>query len=269
MSRSSPNLLSLPTEVLRLILFYADVRSLANLSETSQEFHALATSDALWHDLTRRRFRLSRRSGPPRRAQIAGSICWRTLYSNWHTQVRMPISRHSGPTFRAFARAATSHAAVWFTVSSAEDCRLQNSVLRARVVVQNIGAGGHQGVVTLVGKKIAVNIGGVGLLRQVDDVKGGCQVHVRGAVVQALSTNRWIQELDTQWRLGMDDFVVVPIDVRMCGADAEIDALERVTEVHVPILVDGTESTVVARMSDKQIWDAYELLPGGWWARVG
>lgn len=69
--------------------------------------------------------------------------------------------------------------------------------------------------------------------------------------------------------LGRDDFLVMFVDVKIAGPDFEIEALERLEKVIVPVVVDGVTVPIVCKMSERIIWDAYELLPGGWWARVG
>lgn len=69
--------------------------------------------------------------------------------------------------------------------------------------------------------------------------------------------------------LGRDDFLVMFVDVKIVGPDFEIEALERLEKVIVPVVVGGETVPIVCKLSDRIIWDAYELLPGGWWARVG
>lgn len=68
--------------------------------------------------------------------------------------------------------------------------------------------------------------------------------------------------------LQKDDFAIVTIDVKMPGALFEIDALERLDALHIPVSWGAGTVQLVARFQEKTIWDNYERLPGGWWVRV-
>ena len=66
-----------------------------------------------------------------------------------------------------------------------------------------------------------------------------------------------------------DDIQIIFTQVKIEKAVFEIDALERIESVSIPIKADGVEEVITCEMSDRHIWESYELLPGGWWARVG
>ena len=155
----------------------------------------------------------------------------------------MPVSRHSGPTFRAFAKGACACGAVlaWVTVPTADDSRLRAGVLRLTLVVQNVSAG-----------RLRVPRDGV-LVVLADRV-------VSGVVAE------WVTEGEREW-LGKDDLLLAAVDVAVRGAVFEVDALEQMVELRAR--VEGhREGEIVAKFAEKEIWEAYDLLPGGWWVRV-
>lgn len=263
------SLLNLPTDILRRILTHADAQTLLNLCETSQHLHAEIADDLLWKHLVFRRFRLTDRAAPPKRLLSAGSVCWRTLYANWHMQARMPTSRFSGPGVHAFAKGRAGGVFVWLTVTSSDDCRVRNGRLRVRIVVQNVLAG----TVSILCKRIAFQVQNEGLVVVNQPARGGTQLpfqchHCSANFVSALF-ERAKGNLDVTDVLSRDDFVIVSVELFIDGAVFEIDALERLDCVVVPVLEDGRRFDVVCKFSDRQIWQCYELLPGGWWARNG
>lgn len=73
---------------------------------------------------------------------------------------------------------------------------------------------------------------------------------------------------DGRQELQKDDFAILTMDVKMPEALFEIDALERLDALHVPVCWGTDAVPLVARFQEKTIWDNYERLPGGWWIRV-
>lgn len=144
---------------------------------------------------------------------------------------------------------------MWVCVSSADDCRLRDHGLRLRVIVQNVDCG-----VTRILKE------------------GICLVLVDGRVIRVGASGGGVHAKLFEWSveragsgdemavLRKDDFVTIGIYVSMPGAVFEVDALERLHEVRVPITGDATE-ICAATFVETEIWEAYDLLPGGWWAR--
>lgn len=76
----------------------------------------------------------------------------------------------------------------------------------------------------------------------------------------------WVTEGEREW-LGKDDLLLAAVDVAVRGAVFEVDALEQMVELRAR--VEGhREGEIVAKFAEKEIWEAYDLLPGGWWVRV-
>lgn len=311
-------IMTFPIDVLRRILTHADVRTLLCLSETSQRVRSEVYDNALWKHLAFRRFRITPRATTPRRLMNAGPLCWRTLYANWHMQARMPLSRFSGPAVDAFAKGRGSGCFVWMTVVSEDDCRIRETGLRVRVIVQNVWAsklvvpvrgvafqirncgfigitGGtgsnddcHARVVDCVteradrrddrkSSRFAPCASSPGLMagrpggrpggRPADPAQLG-EGTLPGETLGAIDEKDIADGARYSAVLRKDDFCIISAQVAVKGAVFEIDALERMEFVYVPVIVDGDKNVVICRLSDRQIWQCYELLPGGWWARI-
>lgn len=68
--------------------------------------------------------------------------------------------------------------------------------------------------------------------------------------------------------LRKDDFAVLTVEVQVPGAKFEVDALERLASLNMPVLgLGGGCEELVATFREKVLWDSYERLPGGWWVR--
>lgn len=256
---------ALPIDVLRRILTHADVHTLLRLSETSGRLNEEVGDDSLWRHLCFRRFRITARTTLSKRLQSAGDLRWRTLYANWHMQGRMPMSRYSGPSVSAFGKGRAGGTFVWLTVTSADDCRLRDGVLRVRLIVQNVSACR----VRVLRERVAFCIRMRGLIAVNANSRTTQDVHAR--VVE-----RFVERSHQRCTLNVpadvlfcDDFEIVSAEVRIKSAVFEIDALEQLEYVFVPIVADDKRVDVVCKLSDRQIWQCYEMLPGGWWARIG
>lgn len=272
-THSPQSLLSLPADILRRILFFVDLPTLRHLSTLNSALYDEICDDSLWKLLAIRRFRVTARTPNSRRLQADRPLSWRLLYSNWHISARMPVSRVSGPNFAAFARGRASGVFAWLTVSSADDCRVSHGILRVRVVVQNVSAG----TAHLRDGGIVFQLGGAGLVGAGAKypVKG-CHASVVSAVVEtardgASHSVSCPPAGGLPLPLHKDDFAVLSVEVCVAGAVFEVDALERVDRLTVTVDLDGEcgRANVECPLSQKQIWESYELLPGGWWARLG
>lgn len=252
-------LLALPLDVVQRILYYTDARTLGRLAETNSLMREEVSDDRVWREQTIRRFRVTPRTKVSRRLQAAGGISWRTLYTQWHTQPRMPISRFTGPTFNAFAKGCSASSCGWMTVHSSDDCKLPDSTLRVRVVVQNVYARD----LIVEHESLAFFVSNVGLIVAGAPPTNDCSARVVDSTVHRARGSRDIANL-----LRKDDFVVHSVQLRVHSAVFEIDALERLTHISIPVVADGKPDNVICKISERQIWDSYELLPGGWWARI-
>lgn len=253
------SLLTLPADVLRRILWHADVWTLGRLAQTNTRLRDEVRDDELWREQAIRRFRVTRRTTNSRRLQAAGGVSWRTLYANWHAQLRMPMSRFSGPAINAFAKGSGAGACAWLTVNSTDDCKVMDCTLRVRVVVQNICASE-----LVVPASLAFYVQNVGLIVAGQRSVNGCFLRIVDLNIQRAHGSLNVTNL-----LHKDDFVIIFAQLRIHGTIFEIDALERLSYVAVPVIADGKCDHIVCKTSDRQIWDSYELLPGGWWARIG
>lgn len=257
-------LLALPIDILRRILTHADVVTLSALSETSHRLLNEVYHEALWKHISVRRFRVTPRIATSRRLQAAGGVSWRTLYANWHLQGRMPISRHSGPNINAFAKGRAGGAFAWMTVPSTNDCRLRNGAMRFRVVIQNVSATS----ISVRPTSVAISLQNAGVIVPGVCASAGCVMSVSHTVFDRAVGKNGNRHVSSAV-LSKDDFIVISAHIKMCGTVFEIDVLERIKSLIVPIIADGCRFNVECPMSDRHIWDSYELLPGGWWARVG
>lgn len=68
--------------------------------------------------------------------------------------------------------------------------------------------------------------------------------------------------------LQKDDFAILTVAVKMPRALFEIDALERLLAVRIPVRWEGHTVELVAGFQESDIWKNYERLPGGWWIRA-
>lgn len=257
----------LPADVLSLIFQHLDFRSLCSLSETNTFLHALAHNESVWRHITTRRFRVNTNNPLPRPLAMSGGISWKTLFSNWHAQHRMPISKTTGPTFFVFAKGdpSVSHIHMWVCVSSAEDCRLRNGALRLRVVVQNVS----QPYILLQPSQTHIScVDGARIRSQptCDSRRTLTIVHTAcEAWCSNTASNRRV-DAEKPLLLALDEFAVILIDVRIAGTVFEVDVLEQLQDVRIPVITQGCQHAVAPFMHGA-VWDAYEFLPGGWWAR--
>lgn len=68
--------------------------------------------------------------------------------------------------------------------------------------------------------------------------------------------------------LQKDDFAIYSLDVDLPGALFEVDALERIGAVVVPVRWGDKPVTLLkAPFKESTIWQNYDRLPGGWWVR--
>lgn len=252
-------LLKLPVDILRRILQNVDVCALAALSQCNKYFRREISDESLWLYLAMTRFRVTLRTATSRRLQVAGAVSWRTLYSNWHTQARIPVTRYSGPNIHPFAKGRACGVFAWFTVTSTEDCRLVNGNLRFRLVVQNVCCS----KVAVLMTAIAFRVDTVGTISVLNPSRDGPSAAIRSAIVDSAPNNR--SHLDS---LLQNDVTVIFGTIRMPGCIWEVDMLERISAVVVPVVADGEHFDIICYVGDR-FWDSYELLPGGWWARVG
>lgn len=252
-------LLSLPVDVLRRILQNVDFCTLSTLSQCNRYLQQEISDDALWIYLAMTRFRVTLRTATSRRLQTAGSVSWRTLYSNWHTQARIPVTRYSGPNIHPFAKGRACGVFAWFTVTSTEDCRLVNGNLRFRIVVQNVSCRKASVLTTAIAFRVDA-FGAIGVLSPSRD---GHSAAIRSAIVDSAPNNR--SRLDGLLR---NDVTVIFGTISIPGCIWEVDMLERISAVVVPVVADGKQCDIICCLNDR-FWESYELLPGGWWARVG
>lgn len=70
--------------------------------------------------------------------------------------------------------------------------------------------------------------------------------------------------------LGKDDFAILTVDIYMPCAQFEIDALERLQSMHIPVSWGSAGEAVplIADFQERVMWENYERLPGGWWVRA-
>lgn len=246
-------LLNVPTDILRRILLHTDVQSLCNLSQTCKILYEEIQDDTLWRSIAILRFRVTARVTASRRLQSVGNVQWKTLYANWHLQSRMPVSKFSGVGYlNAFGRGRCFNNGVcaWITVTSSNDCKLTDCTLRIRIVVQNIFV-----------NRCFVNVNDLNIeiknvLNNDNTLKiVGSGVEGHGCLMKH--------------GLGIHEVGVIFAKVRIDGTVFEIDALERIERISFPVQVNNVDNTMICKMCDRQIWDSYQLLPGGWWARVG
>lgn len=251
-------LLALPVDVLRRVLQKADLSTLSALSQCNKYLQREVRDDCLWVYLAMARFRVTLRTATSRHLQTAGPVSWRTLYSNWHTQARIPITRYSGPNIQTFAKGRACGVFAWFTVTSTEDCRLVSGNLRFRVVVQNVACG--KAVIRKTAITFRVNtVGTIDVLRPSSD---GHSAAIQSSVIDNASDNP-----NQDNSLLRNDVAVILGTIRIPGCIWEVDALERINAVVVPVIVDGKHCDIMCHLNDR-FWESYELLPGGWWARV-
>ncbi|CAN8063479.1 unnamed protein product [Agarophyton chilense] len=271
---ASATLSALPADALRRIAQQLDYSSLCALSETSTQLHALATDEHLWQHLAARRFRASRvpRGNMSRTTRTTPS--WRTLFAAWHAQGRMPHSRQTGMRFRSFVRAERPwHVRLWLCVTSADDCRLRDGALRARVVVQNVGGGG--GTVRVMARRVGFVLCDGGVVRAGERADAHAGVGAQQTAFAQVATV-WRErerergdggeneEEEEGCELRLDEFAVVSVVIGMHDATFEVEVLERLRQVFVPLSAGGEAR---ATMVERRVWDAYEQLPGGWWVR--
>ncbi|PXF41642.1 hypothetical protein BWQ96_08653 [Gracilariopsis chorda] len=263
----SAALQTLPADVLSLIFQRLDFRSLCNLSETNSVLHALASSESTWRHITTRRFRVNTNAQLPRPLALSGNLSWRTLFSNWHAQRRMPISRTTGPTFTVFAKGDpfVPQIQMWICVSSADDCRLRDGALRLRLVVQNIS----EPCILLQPSQTHIAF-----------TEGGCicpqppSDSARTLTIVQIACESWhsnepshrLVDTDKPLFLELDEFAVIVMDLRLADTVFEVDVLERLEHVRIPVITHCFQEAV-APFLDGVIWEAYEFLPGGWWVR--
>lgn len=88
--------------------------------------------------------------------------------------------------------------------------------------------------------------------------------------------------IDNSWapsgvvRLQKDDYCVMKLLIQLPGVVHEVDALERLDALCIPIHTESEPSgrmkvspaVLRADFDDRMIWDRYELMPGGWWVRT-
>lgn len=303
------SLLRLPTDVLRRILLHSDISTLRALSLSCRALEEEVQDDRLWQAAAIRRFRVTPRVKSTRRLQAA-RVDWRTLYVNWHAQGRMPATRFSGPGNTAFARGRSAHGTVllWITVASADDCRLSNNALNLRVVAQNVANAptrinaSRALTVRVRGKAGTVDcrhatsrdVGTEGRLEVLENVvvdadnkhthlpydvkekeedeeeeEKGCTKCSCCPKKKSTGTKKKTP-ISAAALLKRDEVQIIFTKVTVEKAVFEVDALERIESVVVPVSIDGRpEELVTCNISDRHIFEAYELLPGGWWARVG
>lgn len=147
---------------------------------------------------------------------------------------------------------------------SAEDCRLRSNTLRLRLIMQNVA---NEPLRVLYNKLCISLVDGGGL--QIRRAKRGdmCATGVEWAVDRVKGhVNHSRYEVDV---LQMYDFAILTLDVVLPDVVFEVDALERLKEIRVPCLIEAAShhTVVVATFVEKEIWDAYSLVPGGWWVR--
>lgn len=252
-------LLALPLDIQRRILENVDVYTLAKLSQCNRHLNRESLEESLWRRLAMQRFRVTLRTPASRRLQAAGHVRWRTLYLNWHTQGRIPVSRYSGPNLRAFAKGRASGVFVWFTVTSTEDCRLVDDNLRFRIIVQNVSCKQVRVCTT----EIAFRINNIGTIGFLNPPHNGCSASILNTAIDRAPENHCAHE-----NLLCNDVTVVFGTVHIPGCAWEVDVLERISDIITPVIADGKRYEIVSHLADR-FWDSYELFPGGWWARVG
>lgn len=260
-------LTTLPDALLRSLLHHLDLQTLLSLSETCRQLHAAVNDDAFWQQLVQRRYHVTRRQ--LRRPQTAMETSSKALYAAWHQQRRMPSTFQSGPSYAAFARGEICRRdaifVAWGTVLSTDDCRLVGDALRVRFVLQNCSARrvhiAPADFVTTLTDGLAVPV--VHHARARVDRAYGCAVSEVRVECGARET-----DVLRAFQLGVDQIAFVVLDIYMKGVLFELDALERLDCVTIPLrFQDGESERIVARFRDVVIWGNYERLPGGWWVR--
>lgn len=263
------SLVCLPGELQRELALRLDGPSLARVGATCRSLHLLSCDDALWRALTIARFRVSPSVMQSRRLKAAGGASWRALYSQWATAQRMPSSRVSGPGFPVLARGRVGGALAWVTVHSADDCLLRQGAVRLRVVVQNVRPG--RVPLQVVPRKLAVTLANGFFVGSHSSTRDGyaatiahCSVfEAEDAVVEVPVTGE-----SPPVRLRKDEFAVIRLSVKVPDGRYEVDALERLAALDVPVQWGDEELVRLhADFRDKPLWEMYERLPGGSWVR--
>lgn len=216
----------------------------------------------------------------------------------------MPASRVSGATHVAFAKGVGRGGLIWVTVVSTEDCRLVGGRLQMRILLQNVWGGGGLRYMVGTGLRFVLKDGvsidvdekrclmrsgsssggsigsarvGRGRLRTAEDKelpfresRDGWTTDEYKAFVTTCLVERAGREkgVGPSTILKKDDFAVLTVEVQVPGARFEVDALERLASLYLPVVrLGGGCEMLVAKFHDKVLWDSYERLPGGWWVR--
>jgi hypothetical protein len=69
-------------------------------------------------------------------------------------------------------------------------------------------------------------------------------------------------------RLLKDDFFIMHVQVRLAGVVHEVDAVEQLDWIGIPVWEEfKCEGIARANFDERVLWERYELMPGGWWVR--
>lgn len=171
----------------------------------------------------------------------------------------MPLSKWTGPRTAVFATGSASGALIWVSVVSTDDCRSINGRVRLRLLIQRIEAG----------PALAFHPTNLKLT-----LACGTHLHTNRPPLAGLSAKVAAVAIDRAGpparagRLAKDDFAVVALDVVVEGALFEVDVLERLRTIAIPVATDGPSVMLEAAFRERAVWDNYVELPGGWWARA-
>ena len=118
----------LPSELIRLVLCFADIPSLGNLARTGKNLLAqYACDDTTWANLVERRFRIATKKSSPK---LHGGHTWKHAYCSMSHSDRIPRNRYTSSSRKiVFAKGKTTQrkingcVSLWVLMGHTENCQ--------------------------------------------------------------------------------------------------------------------------------------------------
>jgi hypothetical protein len=277
-----PYLELLPIELVRYVLSFADIPSLGALIQTGQNASAIeASSDYVWADLVRRRFRMETQRTAPK---YHGGRSWKHAYRSMARCNRLFKSRYTSNRKVVFAkndqRANPSEdpaVSLWVTVGHTENCETRfvrgddNRFVELFLCLQNVSS--SSGTVKVNVMDAALRLVGNNADNGVRLVQKEAPWRPKLRLSDESKTDKTsVEACDIRKGITLAPFQVAVVSVHFpCAGDMfETDILAKAVALDLPVRRlmkesgNGELSNVSALfLPESAIWNYYTELPGG------